>query len=189
MVQEVGQRKGGRRHREREVREKREFEQRVIEIARVTRVVKGGKRMRFRACVVIGDEKGRVGMGIAKGPDVAISVSKATNQAKKSMFSVPMTDGTIPHSFRIREHSAEILVKPAPKGSGVIAGGALRPVFEVIGIVNVVAKMIGSKSKANNVKALLTGLKTLKAPKRKPTKIGKPSAKPQEAKKPEGDTK
>ncbi|MFA6512355.1 MAG: 30S ribosomal protein S5 [Patescibacteria group bacterium] len=169
MMKEVGNRKGGRKGRDREVREKREFEQRVIEIARVTRVVKGGKRMRFRACVVIGDEKGRVSMAIAKGPDVQIAVNKATNQAKKKMFLVPMVDGTIPHSLRIRRHAADILLKPAPKGTGVMAGGALRPVFEVIGLTNVVAKMLGSKSKINNVKALLEGLRMLKPPKKKRT--------------------
>lgn len=153
--------------RDRETREGREYEQRVIEIARVTRVVKGGKRMRFRACVVVGDEKGKVGMGVEKGPDVAVAVNKATAQAKKHFFTVPITEGTIPHGVRIRLNAAEILLKPAPKGTGVIAGGALRPVLEVIGITNVVAKMLGSKSKVNNVKALLEALRTLKPPKKR----------------------
>lgn len=170
MMKEVGQRKGGRRQRDREVREAREFEQRVIDIARVTRVVKGGKRMRFRACVVIGDQRGKLGMAIAKGPDVSIAVSKATTQAKKNMIIVPIVEGTIPHQFRIRRFAAEIMLKPAPRGSGVIAGGALRPVFEVAGVTDVVAKMLGSNNKVNNVKALLLALASLKQPKRKAVK-------------------
>lgn len=161
------ERRGGRRARGQEPREAREFEQRVIEISRVTRVVKGGKRMRFRACVVIGDGKGRVGMAVAKGPDVATAVNKATTQAKKTLFAVPMTEGTIPHEMRLRFRAARVLLKPAPKGTGVIAGGALRPVFEVIGMTDVVAKMLGSKNKVNNVKTLLLALKNLKPPKQR----------------------
>lgn len=132
----------------------REFEQRVIDLARVTRVVAGGKRMRFRACVVIGDQKGRVGMAIAKGADVASAVNKAVTKAKKELITVPMVDGTIPHDINLRYKAAHIMMKPAPKGSGVIAGGAVRLVMDLAGIKNIVCKMMGSQSKINNVRVV-----------------------------------
>lgn len=142
--------------------EKGEFDQRILELARVTRVTKGGKRMRFRACVIIGDRKGRVGFGIAKGADVAASVSKATTQAKKKMFTVPLMNETIPHAVHSKFSAASIIIKPAPKGTGIKAGGAVRVVLELAGVPNVVGKILGSNNKINNTKATFVALKLLK---------------------------
>lgn len=148
-------------------REEREFAQEIIDLARVTRVTKGGKRMRFRACVVIGDKKGRVGYGVAKGADVTFSVNKAVNQAKKHMFTVPIINETIPHRVDAKFASAVVLLKPAPKGSGIIAGGATRVVLQMAGVPNVVSKMLGSKNKINNVKVTFKALALLRASRRK----------------------
>lgn len=158
MAQQRGQ---GSRHREGS-REPREFEQEIIDISRVTRVVAGGKRMRFRTCVVIGDKKGRVAYGIAKGGDVSLSVAKAVAAAKKRLITVPLKDGTIPHQMQLKFGAAQILIKPAPSGTGLIAGGPLRPLFELAGIQNIVSKMQGSRNKINNVKAAYLGLKSLR---------------------------
>jgi small subunit ribosomal protein S5 len=139
-----------------------EFEQRVIDIARVSRVTAGGKRLRFRACVILGDGKGKVGMGVAKGADVTIAVSKAVAKAKKNLITVPIVRETIPHEIREKFGAASILIKPAPRGTGVRAGGPLRAVFEIAGIPNIVSKILGSKNKINNVKAAINALSKLK---------------------------
>ena len=141
--------------------EEREFDQRIIDIARVTRVMAGGKRMRFRACVVIGDKKGRVAYGIGKGADVTLAVNKAVNNAKKDLITVPSINGTIPHEIRNKYKASRLLLKPAPKGTGVVAGGAVRLALELSGIDNIVAKVYGSKNKINNIKALLHALRDL----------------------------
>ena len=150
--------------RERSNREpvKRDFEQKVVEIKRVTRVVAGGKRMRFRALVVIGDKKGKVGMGLRKGVDVAESVNKAVNAAKKNMLNVPLTNGTIPHQIKLKYKSSRIIVLPARPGTGIIAGGALRSVLDLAGVKNILSKMIGSSNKVNNVKAVFEAFKKMK---------------------------
>ncbi|PIS40473.1 MAG: 30S ribosomal protein S5 [Candidatus Kerfeldbacteria bacterium CG08_land_8_20_14_0_20_43_14] len=150
----------GRRH-PRE-REKSEFDQKTIDLARVTRVVAGGKRMRFRACVVIGDRKGRVGMGVAKGTDVQMSVEKASTVAKRHLVKVVLHGNTIPHAINLKFKAARILLKPAPTGSGVIAGGAARAVLDLAGIHDVVSKMLGSKNKINNVQAVILALSKLR---------------------------
>lgn len=161
----MAQHKRSERGRNREGRqEPREFDQEIIDIARVTRVVAGGKRMRFRACVVIGDRKGRVGYALAKGADVAGAVNKAVNAAKKSMITVPMVNESIPHETRQKFGAAYVLVKPAPVGTGLIAGGSLRTLFELAGIHNIVSKMQGSRNKINNVKAAYIALKNLRKP-------------------------
>lgn len=139
----------------------KEFDQKVIEISRVTRVVAGGKRMRFRACVVIGDNKAKVGMGIAKGADVTNAVNKAVTKARKHMFVVPIVNDTIPHDLKVKFKSAIVYMKPAPQGSGVIAGGAVRSVMNLAGVGNVVCKMIGTQNKINNVKAVFKALQLL----------------------------
>jgi len=141
--------------------EDREFDQKTLDIARVTRVTKGGKRMRFRALVVQGNRKGRVGFGIAKGADVAISVNKAGNRAKKKMIDVPFKNDTIPHEVRAKYAAARVMLKPAVRGSGIKAGGAVRAVLEVAGIPNVTGKIMGSKNKINNVKATFKALEAL----------------------------
>jgi len=145
-------------------REPREFEQKILELARVTRVTKGGKRMRFRASVVIGDRRGRVGFGVAKGADVAMSVEKAFRQAKKNMVTVPLVNETIPHEIYKKFAAAKVLLKPAPKGTGLKSGGPTRIVLELAGIPNAVSKLLGAKNKINNAKATFLALRALKAP-------------------------
>ncbi|MDD3284132.1 MAG: 30S ribosomal protein S5 [Patescibacteria group bacterium] len=143
-------------------REKPEFEQRLVDIARVTRVMAGGKRLRFRACVVIGDLNGRVGWGIAKGADVSIAINKAVSKAKKQMITVNTYKNTIAHEVKKKFKSAFIYLKPAPEGRGVIAGGVVRDVMELAGIKDIIAKMYGSNSKINNVRATFEALSDLR---------------------------
>lgn len=142
-------------------KEDKEFEQSIIDLARVTRVMAGGKRMRFRACVAIGDKKGRVGMGLAKGEDVTLAINKAVSRARKNIISVPIVNDTIPYELRVKFKAAKILIKPAPKGSGVKAGGAMRIVLELAGISNVVGKILGTNNKVNNVKATIKAFQKL----------------------------
>ena len=140
----------------------KEFDQSVIDIARVTRVMAGGKRMRFRACMVIGDKKGRVGSAVAKGADVTLAINKAVSKAKKNLINVPIINETIPYRVDVKFGAAKILIKPAPKGTGIIAGGAVRTVLELSGVGNVVAKILGTNNKINNVKATIKALQMLK---------------------------
>ena len=140
----------------------KEFEQVIVDIARVTRVMAGGKRMRFRACVVIGDRKGRVGYAVGKGADVTLAVNKAVNKAKKNLINVPIINETIPHQIAVKVKAAKILIKPATKGTGIIAGGAVRIVLDLAGISNAVAKIFGTNNKINNVAATIKALKMLK---------------------------
>lgn len=153
-------RQGGRGRRDR--RQKDEFDQKIIDIARVTRVMAGGKRMSFRACVVVGDKKGRVGMGIRKGADVSQAINKAATAARKNIITVNMVNGTIPHKNEVRFSGAQVMIKPAPDGTGIISGGPIRPVLELVGLHNVVSKMKGSKNKINNVTATLKALDELR---------------------------
>lgn len=140
----------------------KEFEEKVIAIDRVTRVVKGGRRFRFRATVVIGDGKGRVGVGIGKGSEVITSIAKAVSKAKSQMITVPLVDGTIPHEIEVRFSGAQVLLKPASPGTGVIAGGAVRNVVEVAGIRDLLTKSLGSSNKVNNAYATISALSQLK---------------------------
>lgn len=148
-------------------KEQEEFEQRIIDIARVTRVMAGGKRMRFRACVAIGNKKGQVAIGLAKGADVTMAVAKAVNKAKKNIITVPIVNGTIPHEIKQKHGAAEILFKPARKGKGIIAGGAVRIVMELSGVKNVTSKILGTNNKVNNVKCVIEAMKNLKKVERK----------------------
>lgn len=140
-------------------KKKDEFEQEIIDIARVTRVMGGGKRMSFRACVVIGDKKGQLGLGVKKGPDVTTAIQKAVACARKRMVRVEIVDGTIPHGVIEKFGAAKVMLKPAQKGRGVIAGGPVRAVLETAGVKNIVSKMMGSKNKINNAWATLNALK------------------------------
>lgn len=140
--------------------EEREFEQKVIDLARVTRVVAGGKRMRFRACMAIGDGKGRVGVGVAKGADVTIAINKAVNKAKKNLISVPIINDSVPFGIRSKYGAAKILIKPAPRGTGIKAGGAMRVILELAGVPNVVGKILGSNNKINIVYSTLKALES-----------------------------
>ncbi len=142
--------------------EQSEFAQHIVDIARVTRVMAGGKRMRFRICLVIGDRKGRVGMGVAKGKDVSIATEKAFKKAEKNIIKVALVNGTIAHEVLIKNGASKILLKPAPQGTGVIAGGACRIVFDLAGIKNIVSKVLGGNNKINNVKATIEALTLLK---------------------------
>lgn len=159
----TGQR-GGRGRRERRPSEPKEFEQKVVDLARVTRVMAGGKRMRFRACVAIGDGKGRVGVGVTKGVDVTTAINKAVASAKKHLVTIPLRNETIPHAIRVKYGAALVLLKPAPKGTGVIAGGPIRILTELAGVQNIVAKMLGSQNKVNNVYATLEAFRLLRLP-------------------------
>jgi len=139
-----------------------EFDQRTVELSRVTRVMAGGKRMRFRALVVVGNKKGRVGIGLAKGADVSIAIDKASTKARKSLITVPLYGTTIPHQVMVKYKSAQVLLKPAPAGTGIIAGGPVRIVLEVAGVPNVVSKILGSANKINNVRAVLKAFGSMK---------------------------
>lgn len=139
----------------------REFEQRILDLARVTRVTKGGKRMRFRAFVLVGDKKGKIGWGLAKGADVSIAVNKAVRKARKRMVIIPIINDTIPRELREKFCAAKILIKPAPKGTGIKAGGAMRAVFELAGVPNVVGKILGSNNKINNARAVFKAIEKL----------------------------
>jgi len=142
--------------------EKSEFEQKLVDLARVTRVTKGGKRLSFRACIVLGDEKGKVGYGVAKGKDVQIAITKAVVQAKKKLVKVNITKGSIPHEIRVKFKAAKIMFRPGKQGRGIIAGGVVRTVLELAGYKNVVAKIYGSNNKINNVKATFQAFEELK---------------------------
>jgi small subunit ribosomal protein S5 len=141
---------------------KKDFDQKVVEVKRVTRVVAGGKRMRFRALVVIGDKKGKVGVGVRKGTDVTEAVQKAVNAAKKTMVSVRIVNDTIPHEIKIKYKSSVVFLKPARPGTGIIAGGAIRSVLDLVGVKNVLSKMIGSSNKLNNVMATYLALTSMR---------------------------
>ncbi len=141
----------------------REFDQKVVEIKRVTRVTGGGKRMRFRALVVIGDHKGKIGIGLRKGMDVTEAVNKAVNAAKKNMIVIPLINDTVPHQVNIKFKSSKLPMMPARPGTGVIAGGAVRSVLELAGVKNVISKMVGSNNKANNVRAAYEAFKMMRS--------------------------
>jgi small subunit ribosomal protein S5 len=141
-----------------------EFEEKVVQIDRVTRVVKGGRRMRFRATVVVGNKNGKVGFGVQKAGDVASAMTKAVAQAKKNMIEVQLKGTTIPHEVYAKQAGAYVFLKPASEGTGVIAGGAVRAVLEAAGVKDILSKMLGSNSKINNVYATIDALKNLKKP-------------------------
>lgn len=150
------QRRGGGRGRA--PKPKEEFEQTIVDLARVTRVMAGGKRMRFRAAVVIGDRKGAVGIGVAKGADVTNAVNKAVMQAKKNLIHVKLIEGTIPFPVISKSCGAQVLLKPAVQGRGLIAGGPVRMVLDLAGVKNIVSKMQGSNNKINNIRAVMNAL-------------------------------
>ncbi len=152
----------------RQKREKPEFDQKLLDLARVTRVVKGGRRFSFRATMVIGNKKGRVGLGVAKGTDVSVAITKAVADAKKNMVNIARTDSTI--SFEVREKfgAARVMIKPAKEGKGIVAGGAMRSVIELAGIRDITAKSFGSSNKINVAKATIKSLTMLEGKRSKP---------------------
>ncbi len=143
-------------------REESPFDERVVSIDRVARVVKGGRRFRFRALVVVGDKKGSVGVGTAKGADVTAAVSKATDVAKKQMIKVHNNNGTIPHEQESKVAGAKILLMPASAGTGLISGGVTRIVLEVAGYSDVLSKSLGSNNKINIAYATVEALREMK---------------------------
>ena len=165
--------------------EPKQFEELVINIDRVSRVVKGGRRFRFKALVVVGDRKTKVGVGVAKGADVQAAVQKATNIAKKNLIVLPIVNGTIPHENEVKFSGARVLLKPAAPGTGIIAGGVVRSIIGVTGITNLLSKSLNSTNKVNIAYATIEALRGLvpkeewlgadKAAKKAPAK--KPAAK------------
>ncbi len=141
----------------------KEFEEQLVELKRVTRTVAGGKRLSFMAIVLIGDKKGRVGLGIAKAPDVATAINKASQKAKKNIINIPINEkGSVPHWLKAKFKAAEVLIRPAPEGHGITAGGAVRMVLELAGFRNITAKMLGSQNKLNNLRATFKALENIK---------------------------
>ena len=141
--------------------EEKQFDERTLHIDRVARVVKGGRRFRFRALVVVGDRKQRVGIGLAKGADVTAAVSKANDVAKKNLVKIDLYKGTLPHETEAKVSGAHILLKPASPGTGLIAGGVVRTILEVAGVHNALSKSLGSSNKANLAYATMDALKSL----------------------------
>ena len=146
-------------------REASEFEERVVYINRVSKTVKGGRRMSLVALVVVGDGKGNVGVGMGKSAEVPLAIQKASDNAKKNMFKVPLTEtGSIPHDVMGEFGAARVLVKPAIEGTGVIAGGPMRAMMDAVGIRNVLAKAYGSTNPYNIVRATINALENLRSP-------------------------
>ena len=139
-----------------------EFAEKVIQVSRVSKKTKGGNRIGFSILVVVGDQKGKVGVGLGKARDVAGGIRKGITYAKKHLISVPIVAGTIPHDIFTKRGAAKILLRPAPEGSGVIAGGAVRAVVEACGIRNISGKVLGTRNKASNVYATIEALNNLK---------------------------
>jgi small subunit ribosomal protein S5 len=168
-----------------EAPEEKAFDERTLNIDRVARVVKGGRRFRFRALVVVGDRKNRVGIGSAKGADVTSAVTKATEAAKKHMVEVHLYKGTLPHEAEAKVSGARILLKPASAGTGLIAGGVVRTVLEVAGVHNALSKSLGSTNKTNTAYATVEALNSIRPAKEWVTTIEKAAAKKVPAKKAE----
>lgn len=177
-----------RRNRRPEIQpEEKQFDERTLHIDRVARVVKGGRRFRFRALVVVGDKKSKVGIGSAKGADVTAAVTKATEVAKKNFVTVSLYKGTLPHEIEHKVSGAHILLKPASAGTGLIAGGVVRTILEVAGVKNALSKSLGSTNKTNTAYATIAALDslvpsskwvtTMSKPRKPSAKDAKPAAK------------
>lgn len=153
--------RGNNNRREQAPVEKKQFEELVINVDRVSRVVKGGRRFRFKALVAIGDGKTKVGVGVAKGADVQAAVAKATNVAKKQMITISIENGTIAHEAEVKVTGAQVLLKPAAPGTGIIAGGVVRSIIGLTGIHNLLSKSLGSTNKVNIAYATIDALKSV----------------------------
>ncbi|HIT55460.1 TPA: 30S ribosomal protein S5 [Candidatus Galligastranaerophilus intestinigallinarum] len=139
-----------------------EWKEQVVQIRRVTKVVKGGKKLSFRAIVIVGNKKGQVGMGVAKAAEVIVAIQKAIADGRKNLITVPIFKTTIPHMITGKSGAGSVVLKPASQGTGVIAGGAVRAVLELSGIENILSKSLGSKSPLNAANATLNALKELR---------------------------
>ena len=170
--------RGRRPGRDQQTPEEKQFDERVIHVNRVARVVKGGRRFRFQALVVVGDRKNKVGIGISKGADVTAAVTKATDVAKKNMVTVNLYKGTLPHEAEAKVGGAHILIMPAAPGTGLIAGGVVRTVLEVAGLHNVLSKSLGSTNKINTAYATVKALESVVPRKQWVTYVAKPAKKP-----------
>ena len=151
-----------RRNEDKEEAPQSEWQERVIQIRRVTKVVKGGKKLSFRAIVIVGNQKGQVGVGCAKASEVIIAIQKAVADGRKNLINVPIFNTTIPHPIVGRSGAGSVMLRPASEGTGVIAGGAVRAVLELAGIENILSKSLGSKSPLNAAYATMNALKSLR---------------------------
>jgi small subunit ribosomal protein S5 len=143
-------------------KEQSEWEEKIIQVRRVTKVVKGGKKLSFRAVVCVGNKKGQVGVGVGKSAEVIGAIQKGVVDAKKSLVTVPMVGSTIPHPITGRQGASHVLIKPAAKGTGIIAGGAVRAVLELAGIGDVLSKCLGSRAPLNVARGTINGLSRLR---------------------------
>ena len=165
--------RGDRRNR-RDDREDPEFADRLVAINRVSKTVKGGKRFGFAALVVVGDQKGRVGFGKGKAREVPEAIRKATEQAKRQMIRVPLREGrTLHHDMQGRHGAGKVVMRTAPQGTGIIAGGPMRAVFEMLGVQDVVAKSLGSQNPYNMIRATIQGLGAAQSPRQVASRRGK----------------
>lgn len=139
----------------------REFQETVIKINRISKKTKGGNQIRFSALVVVGDKKGRVGVGLSKAPNVVSAIRKAIGKAKKNMIKIPLKENTIPFSVSLKYGAAKVMLKPARIGSGIVAGGPLRAVFEAAGVKDIVAKILGTNNKTTNLYATMEAIKQM----------------------------
>ncbi|MDJ0631153.1 MAG: 30S ribosomal protein S5 [Rhodobacter sp.] len=172
MARDPQQRDGGRGRRDRD--EAPEFADRLVAINRVSKTVKGGKRFGFAALVVVGDQKGRVGFGKGKAKEVPEAIRKATESAKRGMIRVPLREGrTLHHDVNGRHGAGKVVMRTAPAGTGIIAGGPMRAVFEMLGIQDVVAKSLGSQNPYNMVRATIDGLQRMASPRMVAQRRGK----------------
>ena len=163
-VQQLKPQRRGQRRRKIETVEpvESEWKEQVVQIRRVTKVVKGGKKLSFRAIVIVGNKKGQVGMGVAKAAEVIVAIQKAIADGRKNLITVPIFKTTIPHMITGKSGAGSVVLKPASQGTGVIAGGAVRAVLELCGIENILSKSLGSKSPLNAANATLNALKELR---------------------------
>lgn len=175
----MNRRGNGRRNNRQDRNEPKEFDEITINIDRVSRTVKGGRRMRFKALVAVGNHKNKIGIGVAKGADVTSAVQKATTKAKKAMIEFSMDGETICHEVEVRSTGAQVLMKPAAPGTGIIAGGVVRSIIGLTGVKNLISKSLGSTNKVNIAYAVIEGLRqqtprsqwvSTKSPKKKETK-------------------
>ena len=149
------------------------FREKMIAINRVTKVVKGGRILGFAALTVVGDGDGRIGMGKGKSREVPVAVQKAMEEARRKMVRIPLKDGSVHHTLIGRHGASKVMIQPAPEGTGVIAGGAMRAVFDVMGVTNIVCKSHGSNNPYNIVRATINGLEKMNTPSEIAAKRGK----------------
>ncbi len=150
--------------RDKRFEKKDEFDSKLLDLARVSRMSAGGRRFRFRATVVVGDKKGKIGLGVAKGADVSQAIDKATVAAKKNITIVQLSEETIPHQVEAKFSAARVLLKPQSKGRGLVAGGTVRVICDLVGIKNISSKVLGrTGNKLNNAKAVINALKKIKS--------------------------